>query len=93
MTVIGDIGFKGQPNKNGEVEIGYGLIEEERGKGYGYEALNAMINWGCKHEKVRCIKAECLLDNMPSIKILEKSGMKDVGRDEELIYWETFVSK
>ncbi len=30
--IIGDIGFKGQPNKKGEVEIGYGLVEAERKK-------------------------------------------------------------
>lgn len=90
MTIIGDIGFKGQPNEKGEVEIGYGLIEEERRKGYGYEALSAMINWGFKHEKVNCIKADCLIDNIPSIKILEKSGMKETKRDSELVYWEIF---
>ncbi len=88
MQVMGDIGFKGQPNNEGEVEIGYGLIAEEREKGYGYEALEAMVKWAFSQEKVKGVKADCLIDNYPSIKILEKVGMKEINRNEEFIYWE-----
>jgi len=88
MQVIGDIGFKGQPDNEGEVEIGYGLISEERGKGYGYEALEAMVKWAFSQEKVKVVKADCLIANYPSIKILEKVGMKEINRNEEFIYWE-----
>lgn len=87
--VIGDIGFKGIPDEDGEVEIGYGLIEEEQGKGYGFEALKTMIAWAFSQETVNSVKAECLIDNAPSIRILEKSGMKEIKRDNELIYWKT----
>lgn len=31
--IIGDIGFHGKPNENGEVEVGFGLVEHERVKG------------------------------------------------------------
>jgi ribosomal-protein-alanine N-acetyltransferase len=88
MQVIGDIGFKGQPNNEGEVEIGYGLITEEQGKGYGYEALEAMVKWAFYQDKVKVVKADCLIDNYPSIRILQKVGMKEVSSDKELIYWE-----
>jgi len=87
-TIIGDIGFKGQPDEDGATEIGYGLVEEERGKGFGLEALKAMIAWALSHENVKTVKAECLIENNPSARILEKAGMKEVDRDDELIYWE-----
>lgn len=90
--IIGDIGFHGKPNKNGEVEVGFGLVEHERGKGVGFEALNCIMNWLNSQDSVSLIKAECLIDNKPSAKILEKARFKEVDRDDELIYWEFIKS-
>lgn len=87
-TIIGDIGFKGEPNELGEIEIGYAIVKDERCKGYCFEAVQALINWAFKHEKVKCIKAECLIDNMPSKRVLEKVGMTELKRDNKFIYWE-----
>lgn len=86
--IIGDIGFHGRPNEKGEVEVGFGLVENEREKGIGSEALNAIIYWLHFQESVKVIKAECLIDNKPSACILEKAGFIKVNRDSELIYWE-----
>jgi [ribosomal protein S5]-alanine N-acetyltransferase len=85
--IIGDIGFHGQPNEYGEVEIGFGLVEHERGKGFGSEALNAIMDWLSLQQKVKVILAECLISNKPSAVILEKAGLKEVTRDDEFIYW------
>lgn len=85
--ILGDIGFHGKPDESGTVEIGYGLTEDERGKGYGFEALDKILFWAKSHPDVKTIKAECLIDNYPSISILNKAGMKEVGRDDKLIYW------
>lgn len=86
--IIGDIGFHGIPNELGEVEVGYGLVEKERGKGYGYEALEAIIHWALSQEIVKIVTANCLIDNIPSARILQKVGMKEIKRDDDLIYWE-----
>ncbi|HSP47739.1 MAG TPA: GNAT family N-acetyltransferase [Clostridiaceae bacterium] len=88
MTIIGDIGFHGIPDDQGIIEIGYGLIEEAQRKGYGYEALQAMMDWAKSHEDVTAIRADCLVTNVPSIRVLEKSGMKRIHRDRNTIYWE-----
>lgn len=88
MAIIGDIGFHGIPDDQGVVEIGYGLIEEEQRKGYGYEALQAMMDWAKSHRDVTAIRADCLVTNVPSIRVLEKSGMKRTHRDRNTIYWE-----
>lgn len=86
--VIGDIGFHGKPNEKGEVTVGYGIIGTERGKGYGYEALNAIMKWLKTKDIVKIVKADCLITNVPSAQILKKAGMKETGRDLENIYWE-----
>lgn len=88
MTIIGDIGFHGIPDDQGTVEIGYGLIEEEQRKGYGFEALQAMIDWATSQEQVTAVRADCLSTNVPSIRILEKAGLKRTHRDRNMIYWE-----
>lgn len=88
MQVIGDIGFHGKPDEKGEVEVGYGLVEHERGKGYGFESLKAIMDWAVSQKNVKVIKADCLINNKPSAHILEKVGMKEINRDDELIYWE-----
>ncbi|MBS4199150.1 GNAT family N-acetyltransferase [Bacillus sp. FJAT-49732] len=66
-TIIGDIGFKGKPNSENTVEVGYGIIN----KGFATEALNEIINWAFTHDDVDKVVAECLHDNIPSIKVLE----------------------
>jgi RimJ/RimL family protein N-acetyltransferase len=91
MTVIGDAGFKGEPDENGEIEIGFGLIKEEQRKGYGYEVASSLIKWASQKDIVKDIKADCLIDNIGSIKILKKCGMCEIKRDNELIYWKKNV--
>ena len=88
MQVIGDIGFHGKPDKKGVVEVGFGLVAQERGKGFGFEALKYIMNWLTSQNSVKVIKADCLIINKPSARILEKVGMKEIKRDNDLIYWE-----
>jgi len=88
MHVIGDIGFHGKPNEKGEVEVGFGLVEHERAKGFGSEALTAIMDWLSSQESVRLIKATCSISNKPSARILEKVGMKETSRGQDLIHWE-----
>lgn len=90
--IIGDIGFHGSPDENGEVQVGFGLVEHERGKGFGSESLIAIMDWLKFQENVKVIKADCLISNKPSARILEKAGLKEVNRDDEYIYWEYIKS-
>lgn len=87
-NIIGDLGFKGAPNDKGSVEIGYGLLEEYQGKGYATEAAAAMVEWAWKQEGIHKIKAETLVNNQESIRVLEKLGMRKVAESEEMVYWE-----
>jgi ribosomal-protein-alanine N-acetyltransferase len=88
MTIIGDAGFKGLPDEDGNIDIGFGLVDDEQRKGYGYEAANALINLAFSQDGVRRIKADCLINNYGSKRVLEKCKMREVSRDNESIYWE-----
>lgn len=84
---VGDIGFKGKPNKNQTVEVGYGICPHAQNKGYATEAVNALLGWAF-NSHVNKVTAECLKDNLASIKVLEKVGMKKISEDEEMLFWE-----
>ena len=89
MVIIGDAGFTEPPDTDGKIEIGYGLIDNERKKQYCYEAVKALIAWAMAQDRVKIICADgVLVDNFGSIRILEKVGMKEIRRDEEGIYFE-----
>ncbi|PFR33485.1 GNAT family N-acetyltransferase [Bacillus cereus] len=86
-SVLGDIGFKGGPNENQTVEIGYGFIEKYWNKGYATEAVRELIDWAFKTGEVETIIAETLLDNYSSMRVLEKLHMKRVNATETMINW------
>jgi ribosomal-protein-alanine N-acetyltransferase len=86
-TVIGDAGFKCQPNADGEVDIGYSIIVQEHQNGYGTEAARALAAWAFRQPEVKQVTAKCLISNTASARVLAKLGMQEVNRDEEMIYW------
>jgi len=79
---IGSLGFKGSP-ENGEVEIGYGIDESFRNKGYTTEAVKAAMNWACSKDGVYFITAEAEQDNAASQRVLEKREFSPAGTGKE----------
>jgi [ribosomal protein S5]-alanine N-acetyltransferase len=86
--VIGDIGFKGKPNEQKTVEIGYGIIPAAQNKGFATEAVQGLIDWAFSSGQVEKVIAECLEDNIASIRVLEKIGMERTFAKDEMLYWE-----
>lgn len=86
--IIGDAGFKGKANSNKEVEVGYGFLETYWGMGYATEAVEGLLDWAFKTNLVEKIVAETNSDNIGSIRVLEKMGMKKTNEHEGMIYWQ-----
>ena len=86
--VIGDAGFKGKPNADKEVEIGYGLLEQYWNKGYATETVTGLIHWAFETGEVEKVLAETESDNIGSIRVLEKAGMQKTEETDAMIYWE-----
>lgn len=80
---VGGIGFKGVPDENGTVEVGYGIDEEFRRQGYAGEALGAMVDWCFEQPGVLCVQAQTDPDNLNSQKVLKKNGFVPHGYGEE----------
>lgn len=87
-VVIGGIGCHGAPDEAGRVEIGYDIIPEYQGHGYATEMARCLIAWAFQQPDIQVIIAECLDDNIGSIRVLEKVGMKHMGHEGNMIRWE-----
>ena len=91
-TAIGQMGFKGLPDEEGRVEIGYNINTSSQGRGYATEMVKALVAWVAEQAQVKQIAAECLETNAGSVRVLEKVGFERVGKrsDEEgsLILWQ-----
>lgn len=73
-VVIGDLGWKGVPGPGGEVEIGYGIAGPYRRRGYGAEAVRALLGWLDARPDVTRLSAEVRADNVGSRRLLERLG-------------------
>ena len=73
-TVVGSINLKGPPNADGDVEIGGGLNEDARGKGYATEASAAVIEWIKKQPAVAVVSATIPDDNASSQRLAARLG-------------------
>ncbi len=81
-TTIGTLGFKG-PQKNGGVEIGYGMNSGFVGQGYMTEAVAAVVQWALAQRGVHSVFAETEADNGSSQRILKKLGFVPCGSGAE----------
>lgn len=86
-TMFGTAGFKGKPDANGMIEIGYGIDKHYRRQGYTFEAASALVQWGFAQPGVSLITADCLTTNLGSIRVLEKLGMERTGLIGSYIQW------
>ena len=81
-TVVGGAGFFGPP-REGEVEIGYGIVPSRQRRGYATEAVQAMVADAFRLGSVLTVTANVDLDNPASIRVLEKSGMALCTQNQE----------
>jgi ribosomal-protein-alanine N-acetyltransferase len=88
-TLIGETGFHGPPDGSGTVEVGYSIVPAYRGRGFATEATRALIRASLARPEVRRITAECLDDNLASLRVLEKLGMRRVGSAGGTLRFET----
>lgn len=84
---IGGALFKGGPNQNGEVEIGYGIDDEFQRQGYASEAIGSIVQWAAKQEGVQAVIAETERENIASYKVMEHIGMIHTSETDTAYWW------
>lgn len=79
-TFMGMFGFNLDREKYQSGEIWYKLRPEFWGQGYATEAVELVIGFGFNDLKLHRIHAGCAVENIGSIRVLEKIGMRQEGR-------------
>ncbi len=82
---IGLFGLKLWNKKYRRGEVWYKIHPEQWNKGYATEVSVAMIDFGFDKLNLHRIQAGCAVDNIGSIKVLEKAGMIKEGRGRQLL--------
>lgn len=77
--VVGSINLKGPPDSDGDVEIGWGVVESARGQGYATEAAAAVINWAAQQAGVKSISATVPEDNAASQRVAARLGLVETA--------------
>ncbi len=75
MQFIGWCGLKARPERK-EIDLGYRFLKETWGKGYATEAAAASLNYGFAKLNLPRIVGRAMPENIASLKVLEKCGMK-----------------
>jgi ribosomal-protein-alanine N-acetyltransferase len=78
-TLIGTAGYKGPPDGDGTVEVGYGIVSDHRRRGYAVEATRALLDRAFAESRVRRAIAETLPELVPSIGVLTRCGFRFIG--------------
>ncbi len=91
--MVGDICILGEPNAEGEIEIGYGTYDEFQGKGFMTEGVKCIIKWAESEPKVNAIIASTLKSNIASFRVLEKNNFRKTGETETLFNWQFTIKQ
>jgi RimJ/RimL family protein N-acetyltransferase len=80
-TLIGTGGFM-RGRTEGTLLLGYAVLPEYRGKGYGSEAVRSLTEWALEDPGVDRLVAIAAPDSTASIRVLEKNGFAPTGDED-----------
>ena len=77
--IIGRVYIHSKADLNGEVEIGYWTVEEQRNKGYATEAARAVVQFAFEQAGQEELVAIVSRENISSRRVVEKLGFEYCG--------------
>ncbi|WP_165929569.1 GNAT family N-acetyltransferase [Pseudocnuella soli] len=85
-THVGSIGLWRIEKENYRAEIGYMIQPRLQGKGYMYEALQAVVHYGFTEMRLHSVEARIDPGNVASAALLHKSGFVQEAHFKENYY-------
>jgi RimJ/RimL family protein N-acetyltransferase len=94
--LIGNCGIRRERPDDRQASIGYELDPLHWGQGYATEAARAVLAFGFNQLKVHRVWADCVADNLGSVRVLTKLGLRQEARLREAEYfkdryWDTLI--
>ena len=95
---VGLCSYKDTPTADGEVEIGYSIAASRRRRGHATGAVAALLDLAVADPAVRVVRAETLVDNLASQRVLAKNGFARAGTrfdpiDGTLVLWRFEIAR
>lgn len=90
--MIGDLCIVGEPNADGQIEIGYGTYAEFQNRGFMTEMVGGMVACARTQPMVKSIMAATDKSNTASYKVLEKNGFSKTGETDSQYTWELVLA-
>jgi len=82
-TLVGTGGFKGAPDAEGMVEIGYSVAPGYQRQGLAGEAARGMTDYSFTFPNIQMVDAHTLAEWNPSTRILQKLGMTRIAEKND----------
>jgi [ribosomal protein S5]-alanine N-acetyltransferase len=82
-VLIGSGGYKGSPDENGVVDVGYEIASEYRNRGFATEFARALTANALADPRVMRVEAHTLAEENASTSVLRKCGFRRVGSAED----------
>lgn len=80
--LVGDVGLSPADGETGVIKIGYTIAPAFQRLGYGTEAVGALVAYALDRLGAEVVRAYASAENLPSIRVAEKVGMRLVERIE-----------
>ena len=80
--LVGDVGLSPADGEPGVIKVGYTMAPAVQGRGYATEAVGALVAYAFDTLDADIVRAYASAENIPSLRVAEKVGMKLVERFE-----------
>jgi RimJ/RimL family protein N-acetyltransferase len=78
-AIVGMIGFKNLPEDDGSIEIGYGIVPSQQGRGFATKAVELLLKEAFLTTKIQTVIAHTTPSNRASHRVLEKNEFIRTG--------------
>jgi aminoglycoside 6'-N-acetyltransferase len=80
--LVGDVGLSPAEGEPDVIKVGYTIAPAFQGRGYATEAVQALVGYALHTLGAEVVRAYASAENLPSIRVAEKVGMRLVERIE-----------
>ncbi|MFB9862139.1 GNAT family N-acetyltransferase [Rufibacter immobilis] len=91
QVLVGDLCFKGEPDEEGEVEIGYGTYADFQQQGIMTEAVGGLLRWCSTRPDIKTLIAETEAGNEASEKVLERNHFHRDAQTRDNTWWKCYI--
>src|SRR5262245_32295686 len=78
--LVGDVGLSPADGETGVIKVGYTIDPRFQGRGYATEAVEALVAYAFDTLQADVVRAYAGAENAPSIRVMEKVGMRLIER-------------